>query len=73
MLFYFEFSFPFPSVDAKNTEFAVSQHLRDNKSTQSVKEDDKGGKRMRQNMHTPFLAVDVNRKEYLENVGMLGL
>jgi len=26
---------------------------------------------MRQNMHTPFLAVNVNRKEYLENVGVV--
>jgi hypothetical protein len=33
MLFYFEFSFPFPSINAKNTDFTVSQHLRDNKRT----------------------------------------
>jgi len=32
-LFYFECPFPFPSINAKNTEFAVSQHLRDDKST----------------------------------------
>jgi hypothetical protein len=26
---------------------------------------------MGQNMHTPFLTVNVNRKEYLENVGVV--
>jgi hypothetical protein len=26
MLFYFEFPVPFPSINAKNSEFTVSQH-----------------------------------------------
>lgn len=74
MLFYFEFSFPLPSINAENTEFVVSQHLWDNKNTLNhsrriVRVENGWGKICIRLFF--FLAVNVNRKEYLENVDVV--
>lgn len=70
----FYLNFPFHSFNAKNTEFAVSQHLRDNKSTLNQSrmmmrvENGRGEICIRLFF---FLAVSVSRKKYLENVGVV--